>query len=495
MTTHVKETSVQIARHPIVVILGHVDHGKTTLLDTIRKTNVVASEAGGITQHLGAYEIIWNHRHITFLDTPGHETFSKMRERGARVADIAILVVAADDGVKPQTKEAYEAIKKAEIPYLIALNKIDKPSADPDRVKSALAEVGILVEGWGGTVPIVQVSAKAGTHIDELLDTVLLAAEMEELKADPNILAQGVVIEAHLDPRRGPSAMLLVTNGTLHKGEFVLAGSALSPVRILEDSLGKNVDEAGPSTPVTIVGFNKVPDVGVLFQAFHSKNELEKNLSANVAPIIKDVPDSTSAEVGIMLKADVAGSLEAISDEVRRVIPAGLPVRFFEGGVGDINENDIKTISSAHIAFVIGFHTKIKNQAADLAERFNVSVKTFDVIYEAIEWILAELKVHVPKQFTRDELGKLLVLKTFQSTGGGRIIGGRVREGKVVRDAKFDIMRAGERVGSGSVSSVQRNKSAVDALKEEEEGGLLVQSSRAIEERDILAFYNESRTN
>ena len=487
----IKEKPVQIVRHPIVVILGHVDHGKTTLLDTIRKTNVVARESGGITQHLGAYEIVWNDKKITFLDTPGHETFSKMRERGARVADIAILVVAADDGFKPQTKEAFEAIKNAKISYLVALNKIDKPSADPDRAKAALAEIGVLVEGWGGTVPIISISAKVGTNIDELLDTVLLAAEMEELKADPEALAQGVVIEAHLDPRRGPSAMLLVTNGTLHKGEFILAGSASSPVRILENPLGKSVIDAGPATPVTIVGFSKVPEVGVLFQAFHSKEDLEQAMSSQVVLSAKDSQDAVNAEVGIMLKADVAGSLEAITDEVRRVIPEGLSVRFFEGGVGDINENDIKSISSAHIAFVVGFHTKIKGPATDLAARFNVSVKTFDVIYEAVDWILAELKVYVPKQFTRDELGKLLVLKTFQSTGGGRIVGGRVREGKVVRESKFDIMRSGERVGSGSVSSVQRNKSAVDVLKEGEEGGLLIQSSRAIEERDILAFYNE----
>jgi translation initiation factor IF-2 len=478
----------KIIRPPIVVVLGHIDHGKTTLLDSIRKTNVVSREAGGITQHLGAYEIAWHDKRITFLDTPGHETFSKMRERGARVADVAVLVVAADDGVKPQTKEAFAAIQKAEIPYLVVLNKIDKPAADPDRAKSQLAEIGVSVEGWGGTVPCVQISAKEGKNIEEVLDTILLVAEMEELVGDPGGLAVGVVIEAHLDARRGPSAMLLITDGTLHKGEFVLAGDSFSPVRILEDFSGRTISEAGPSSPVAIVGFNKVPDVGIPFRTFTTKEELLENPQSQST---QNVKDATVAEIGIMLKADVAGSLEALADEVRRVIPADLPVKFFDGGVGDINENDIKSISSAHKAFIIGLHTKIKNQAEDLASRFNVSVKSFNIIYEAIAWIEGELKALAPKKILREDIGMLLVLKTFQSSGGGRIVGGRVREGKVVRDAKFDIMRQGERVGSGTVMNVQRNKATVDVLKNGEEGGLQVQASRAIEERDILAFYNE----
>jgi translation initiation factor IF-2 len=488
MASDIKRKSQCVSRHPIVVVLGHIDHGKTTLLDSIRKTNIVSREAGGITQHLGAYEISWHDKRITFLDTPGHETFSKMRERGARVADVAVLVVAADDGVKPQTKEAFTAIQKAEIPYLIALNKIDKPAADADRTKSQLAELGILIEGWGGTVPCVPISAKDGKNIDELLDTILLVAEMEELVSDPGVPATGVVIEAHLDARRGPSAMLLITDGMLRRGEFVLAGDACSPIRLLEDSAGNAILQAGPSSPVAVVGFNKVPDVGVEFRVFATKDELEKNLQSQDARCGKD---TTSAEIGIMLKADVAGSLEALADEVRRVVPKELAVKFFDGGMGDINENDIKSISSARHAFVIGFHTKIKSPADDLALRFNISVKTFNIIYEAVAWIEQELKALVPKKIIREDVGALLVLKIFQSTGGGRVIGGRVRDGRVPREAKFDIMRQGERVGSGSVISVQRNKISVDALKEGEEGGLLVHSSKAIEERDILAFYHD----
>lgn len=489
MNTTTTETKARSLRHPVVVVLGHIDHGKTTLLDTIRKTNVVAKEAGGITQHLGAYEIVWNGKKITFIDTPGHETFAKMRERGARVADVGILVVAADDGVKPQTKEAYEAIKQAEIPFIVALNKIDKSTADPDRVKAQLAEMGVLVEGWGGSVPIVPVSAKEGKNIDELLDTVLLAAELEELSADQSASASGVVIEAHLDSRRGPSAMLLVTDGALRKGEFVVAGDASAPVRILEGSDGKPVDQALPSSPVTVVGFSKVPAVGAQFRSYASKKEMEAALAAAAGGVARKEEDA--AEIGILIKADTAGSHEALSDELRKIVPKEIAVKFFEGGVGDVTDADIKLVSSAKKAIVIGFNAKIKNTASDLAERFGVSVRTFSVVYEAIDWVSGELKALVPKELLREELGKLLVLKTFRSSSAGRVVGGRMREGKVRRDAHFEIIRQGTRVGEGTVASVERNKVPVEELKEGEEGGLLVHSSKAIEERDILSFFYE----
>ena len=267
------------SRHPIVVVLGHIDHGKTTLLDTIRKTNVIAKEAGGITQHMGAYEVILQSgKKITFLDTPGHETFSKMRARGARVADVAVLMVAADDGVKLQTKEAYDAITEAKIPFVVALNKIDKPTADADRAKAQLAEIGILVEGWGGTVPVVAISAKDGSHIDELLDTVLLVAELENPTYDPARLASGVVVESHLDTRRGPSALLLVLDGTLSKGNFVLAGDAWAPVRILESSSGESLESAASSSPARGGGFSEVPAAGAELLAQHTKKKIDKCL-------------------------------------------------------------------------------------------------------------------------------------------------------------------------------------------------------------------------
>ncbi|MDA1335185.1 MAG: translation initiation factor IF-2 [bacterium] len=475
------------SRHPVVVVLGHVDHGKTTLLDTIRKTSVAAGESGGITQHLSAYEISHNDKIITFFDTPGHETFGEMRKRGARVADVAILVVAADDGVKPQTKEALEAISAAKIPYTIALNKIDKGTSEVDRIKSELAEAGSLVEGWGGSVPIVPISAKEGTGVDELLDTVLLLAELEELTADKSKLAGGVVIESHLDKRRGPAAVVLVHDGTLKKGQFILADHAFAPVRIMETTLGEAISEAGPSTPVVIVGFNEVPPVGSRFFTYKTKKELEKNKKEET----KRVLESSEAEVGIMLKADATGSLEALETEIKNVVPEGLGVHFFDGGVGDISEADIKNISSAKKGIVVGFRVKETSTVKETAERFDIDVKTFDVIYEAIDWLRDEF-VHLrPRKVVREDAGKLLVLKVFSAIKSGRVIGGRCKSGKVPQDSKFDIVRLGEVVGKGSVSNVQRNKQEVEALKEGDEGGLLVQSSKAIEERDTLEFYYE----
>ncbi len=477
-------------RHPVVVVLGHVDHGKTTLLDYIRKTNVAQRESGGITQHLGAYEISWHDKKITFLDTPGHESFSKMRERGARVADVAILVVAADDGVKPQTEEAFKSIQKSGIPFAVAINKIDKPTAEPDRVKSELSQIGVLVEGWGGSVPVLLVSAKEGRGIEELLETILLLAELEEFTGDPAAPAEGIVIEAHLDSRRGPSATLLVTNGTLKKGDFILAGESSASVRILEDTGGHGISEGRLSSPVSVVGFDRVPAIGDTFRAFGSKAELEENLKKRES---KNVPkkDDAQADVGVLLKADVAGSLEALSEEAKKVLPEGLVVKFFEGSAGEITEGDIKTIASAKAGIIVGFRVKIKPNVAELGVRFGITVGLFEIIYEALDWLAKELTARAPKKISRIDAGKLLVLKIFQSTAGGRVIGGKVREGKVTKDALFEVLRQGEVVGRGEVKNIERNKTKVSELKEGEEGGLLVSASRAIEERDILSFFYE----
>lgn len=474
-------------RHPVVVVLGHVDHGKTTLLDYIRKSNVVARESGGITQHLGAYEIEWNKKKITFLDTPGHASFSKMRERGAHVADVAIVVVAADDSVKPQTIEALGVIQKAGIPFVIAINKTDKPASDIDRVKADFAQAGALVEGWGGSIPVVAISAKEGTNIDGLLDTVLLVAELEELRCDPSKPAQGVIIESHLDARRGPSAVLLVTDGTLKKSEFVLAKDAFAPVRILEDVLGHPVDSVSPSSPARVAGFNKVPVVGNLFTTFRTKDELEKNIKTADTTQRDDI----AADVGILIKADVAGSLEALESEIKKNVPSELPVKFFEGGVGEITEGNVKSISSAKTGMILGFRTKAKPNVCDLAERFNVSIHTFDVIYEAVDWIRERMENLKPKILVRENTGKLLVLKTFRSKTGGRIIGGKVNEGKVPKDANFEVTRQENIVARGYVMNLERNKAGVDVLREGEEGGLLVSSPKAIEERDVLVFFYE----
>lgn len=489
------EQKKSFVRHPVVVVLGHVDHGKTTLLDTIRKSSVALRESGGITQHLGAYEITWHDKQITFLDTPGHETFSKMRERGAHVADVAILVVAADEGVKPQTVEAYDTIKKAEIPFVVALNKIDRDTADLERAKAGLAEIGILIEGWGGNIPCISVAAKTGAHVDELLDTVLLLAELEALTADPSIPAEGIVIEAHLDSRRGPSATLLITNGSLTKGSFILAGTAYASVRILEGTAGNSIDAAGPSSPVRVIGFSEVPPVGAAFFTYVTKKDLEEALSRIVKTKKRD---ESPADIGILIKADVAGSLEALEDQIQKIIPEGLGVKFFDGGAGDVAETDVKTISSAKKAIIIAFRAKVKPSVMDLADRFGVTIKSFEIIYEAINWVRDTLKELQPKNMTRTDLGKLVVLKVFRSSSAGRIIGGRVKEGKVPKDSFFEIIRDGNSVGRGSVQNVERNKKVVEALRENEEGGLLVTSPKGIEERDVLVFFierdEESRT-
>lgn len=478
------------ARPPVVVVLGHIDHGKTTLLDKIRETNVALRESGGITQHLGAYEVIFGgDKKITFLDTPGHETFSKMRARGVRVADIAILVVAADDGPKPQTVEALSAIKQAGIPFVVALNKIDKPAADTDRAKSQLAEVGVLVEGWGGSVPVVAVSAKDGRGIDELLETVLLVAEISELAGDPEFLGEGVVIESHLDAQRGPSATLLITNGSIERGKYVQAGETCAPVRILEDSQGRPIEKAGPSSPVAIAGFSAVPAVGATFQLYATKTEAEEK--ARVACDVPQAKAVSSAEVGFMIKADVAGSLEALVGEIQKIVPKEVAVRFFDGGVGEITETDIKTMAAAKIAIVVGFRTKAKPAVLELAERAGVAIRTFDIIYEAIDWVRRELAGLIPKKIVREDVGQLLVLKIFGASKSGRIIGGRVKSGRASKGARFDVLRAGEKIFSGSVAGLQRNKIAVDELSEGEEGGLLVHVPKAIEERDVLVFFFE----
>ena len=486
--THTKQPHV--VRHPIVVIMGHVDHGKTTLLDCIRKTNIVAREAGGITQHLGAYEINWNGKQITFLDTPGHATFSLMRERGAHVADLAILVVAADDGVKPQTKEALEAIKKAGIPFIVAINKIDKTSADIERVKGTLAEAEVLVEGWGGTVPCVPISAKSGEHVDELLNTVLLAAELEELTAELDVPAEGVILEAHLDSRRGPTATILVTNGTLTRGSFILCGETFAPVRIFESVNGEAIEKAGPSTPVRVAGFNEVPRVGTLMKTFESKAELEKDFKV-IEALKRKKEVAKAGEVGILVKADVIGSLEALEAEFKKIIPEGLEVTIFDGGVGEIGEADVKLISAAKRAIIIGFHTKVKSNILELAERLKVEVKLFNIIYEAIDWTKERFDELRPRKIMRVPTGKMIVLKVFKSNSHGRVVGGRVREGRVPKDAQFEVLRGDEVVARGHIKGLQKNKAEAEELVEGNEGGLLVEVSRAIEERDVLQFFYE----
>lgn len=495
------EKPLKVSRPPVVVVMGHVDHGKTTLLDYIRKTDVVAREAGGITQHIGAYEIDHEGRRVTFLDTPGHEAFSKMRSRGARVADVAILVIAADDGARPQTLEALQAIQSAGIPYVVALNKIDKPNANPDKAKADLAEHGVLVEGWGGMVPIVSISAKTGEGIEQLLELVLLSADMAELTADPSSPAGGVVIESHLDARRGATATLLIKEGTMRKGEYVVAGEAIASVKTLVDFKGEMVDVATFSSPVIVFGFSSVPKVGDGFQVFPEKHAAEEEATrqhAFLSPGNEKVGIITTGASGeliavpLVLKADVAGSLEAIESEIHKLAFEEARLNLLKSGVGDVSDDDVKAVSSQKGGVIAGFRVKVTPSAETLAQRFSVTIKTFTIIYELTDWLKTEMCSRVPLEVERTDVGKLNVLKIFKRVQDRVVFGGRVTSGAVQKGMKFDVVRGGEVKASGKIVNLQQNKSDVDEVKENIECGISAEVRGDVMEGDTIIGYTEA---
>lgn len=490
-------------RPPIVVIMGHIDHGKSSLLDYIRKSNVVAGEAGGITQHLSAYEV--NHpvkegaaNRITFLDTPGHQVFSKMRSRGAGVADIAILVVSAEDGVKEQTKEALKAIKEAGIPYIVAINKIDKPNANIERTKQNLAENEIYLEGFGGDVPFVPISAKIGTGVPDLLDMLLLVAEMENLTGDTTVLARGVVVESHVVPSRGISATLIITNGTLKKGTFIVAEESLTPVRVIENFLGKQVPEATFSSPIQITGFDSLPPVGASFRAYTTKKEAEaaqETLRASrakkgIQETVRTIPLADDALIiPVIIKTDVAGTLEAIEKELGKIERERIAIKVIAKGVGTIGENDAKLASGSESAIILGFHTKVDRNAVDIAERFGVTIKTFDIIYELTDWMNKELDLRTPKVLGEETVGSLKVLKTFSIMKHKQVIGGKVVSGTLELNAQVKIMRRETEIGRGKVIELQAQKLATKKVEEGNECGLMVEAKIEIAPGDVLEAF------
>lgn len=499
-----KTQSKIIARPPIVVIMGHIDHGKSSLLDYIRKSNIVEGEAGGITQHLSAYEVDHKSKEtsaaerITFLDTPGHEAFSKMRARGAGVADIAVLVVSAEDGVKEQTKEALRAIKEAGVPYIVAINKIDKPNADIERTKINLAENEIYLEGFGGDVPFVPISAKIGTGIPELLDMMLLVAEMENLEGDASLPAEGIVVESHIDTKRGTSATLIITNGTLKKGMFILAEESMSPVRAIENFLGKQVPEATFSSPIQITGFDTIPAVGSTFRAYENKKDAEriqlelrearaKNPIANVVRTIPLAPDALV--VPIVLKSDVAGTLEALEKEISKIERERIVIKIIAKGVGTIGENDAKLASGSDSAIILGFHTKVERGAQDIAERFGITIKTFDIIYKLSEWLSEELDRRTPKTMSEDIVGTAKILKTFSATKHKQVVGGKVLTGSIEVGAQVKIMRRDVEIGRGKIEGLQSQKIAAKKVDEGNEFGMMVESKMEIAGGDVLEAF------
>ncbi|HEY6021220.1 MAG TPA: translation initiation factor IF-2 [Candidatus Paceibacterota bacterium] len=484
----VKTDIASVSRPPIVTVVGHIDHGKSTLLDYIRSTNVVDKEAGGITQHISAYQATHtnaNGEHlITFLDTPGHEAFGAMRSRGLRVADVAILIVSAEEGAKPQTKEALKLIEEAAIPYIVAFTKIDKPGANIEKAKHSMLEAQVFLEGLGGEVPWVGVSSKTGEGIPELLDLILLAAELEGLTANPEAPGTGLVIEAHVDKRRGNTATLIVQDGTVESGEFIVSGASLAPVRIMENFLGKPIKTAGPGTPIGIVGFSVLPQVGESFKTVESKKEAEADvaeLSRTVTQQSKATRSSDTEDQAVLpliIKTDVAGTGEAVMHELGKLPQdSRLEVRVVSRAVGTIGEGDVKLMAGSKMpGIIVGFNVAVEASARDLAERQGVTIQTFDIIYKLAEWLQKELEERRPKVATATVLGEAKVLKFFSAAKGRVVLGGRVEQGTLKDGAEVRIMRRDLELGTGKITSLQSQKRDVKEVDSGTEFGAQVKT-------------------
>jgi len=481
-----------IERPPIVAVMGHVDHGKSTLLDYIRKSNVVGGESGGITQHISAYEVThktaYGEKRITFIDTPGHEAFSAIRTRGALVADVAILVVAADDGVKPQTLEALKFIKQASIPFVVAINKIDKDGANIETTKTSLAENEIYLEGYGGDVPNVAISALRGDGIDDLLDTVLLVAEVEELTGDPEEIAEGFVVESHLDSKRGISATLVITNGTIRKGSFVVSSNSYCPIRYIENYLGEQIESSTLSQPVVIAGWNSLPNGGELFTSVSTKNKAEEKISEFIPSIKTEAgrqEDSGKLLVPIVVEADAHGTLDAVMQEIRKISLERVCPKIIYAGTGPITEGDIQLAMTKENSLVIGFNVKVESRAKHLAERVGVVPQTFSVIYKLTEWLTEELKRQSPVFNTEETQGEAKILKTFSKIKDRQVVGGRMNEGSVKKGARVKIIRRDNEIGEGIIKELQQNKNDVSGVSVGE-FGTMIESKTEIVAGDIV---------
>jgi len=452
--------------------MGHVDHGKSSLLDYIRNTNVVAGEAGGITQHISTYEVtLPTGKRITFLDTPGHAAFDNMRHRGGSIADIAILIVSAEDGVKTQTKHAIEVIKKNQIPFLVAINKIDKPGANPDKVKTDLLEEGIYVEGFGGDVPFNLVSAKTGAGVDDLLESLVLLAELEEMSGDPSKLATGFVIESHRDPKEGVSATLVIKDGSISRGQFVVVDDSITPTRMLRDFTGNDIDEAMFSSPIQLIGFNKLPAVGSRFATFETKKDAEQAMLEfkEIEQELKDqasmleVPEGV-ALVPIILKTDVAGTGEAIAGEIAKLTDEEVIFKVIKNETGSINESDVKLALSDANTIILGFHVDEDANLKNLNEYESLTIKTFDIIYKLTEWLTDLYEERRIKKQVDTVNGALKVIKTFSRQKNQSLVGGSMNEGTIAVKERCKIVRKGEVVGTGTVVAIQQGKVAADKV-------------------------------
>ncbi|MEK7142987.1 MAG: translation initiation factor IF-2 [Patescibacteria group bacterium] len=499
-----------LPRPPVVTVMGHVDHGKTKLLDAIRQTDIISTEAGGITQHIGAYQVMVKteeqkpkttkaiERIITFLDTPGHEAFSAMRAHGANITDIVVLVVAANDGVKPQTIEAINHAKVAKVPLVVALNKIDLPDADIQKTKRQLADNDLAPEEWGGKTPIVEVSAKTGKNIKELLETILLVADLAEFKADPGLPASGVVIESHMQSGRGPIATVLVQEGTLRVGEPLIIGQTYGKIRLMENYLGKKVTSAGPSTPVRISGLASRPKFGARFLVVHdektarelTRTKTIKRKVLSIGELSQDIKEGNIKELKIVLKADVSGSLEAIANSLKNLADKEVKINIIHQGVGDISESDINMAVGAK-ALVIGFKVKASPDVMNLVTRENVKISLYEIIYQLLDDLTLALSGLLEPEFFELEIGRLEVLAVFRTAKQEKIIGGKVIAGKIENGAQGKIVRDKETIGEGKIISLEQNKKDTSEVAKDFECGLKIQTPTKILVGDTLEAYKK----
>ncbi|MES2314849.1 MAG: translation initiation factor IF-2 [Patescibacteria group bacterium] len=492
-----------VNRPPVVVIMGHIDHGKSTLLDYIRHSNIVAGEAGGITQHVGAYQVEHTTAEgkkcmLTFLDTPGHAAFCSIRERGAQAADVAILVVSAEDGVKPQTMEAYKNIKDQNIPFIVAINKIDKPNANVNKTKETLGEKEIYVEGWGGDIPCVEISALKGTNVSDLLDMVMLVTEISDLKTNPADPAGGVIIETERDARSGISATLLIKNGTLTTGSFVVSGDAFAPVRFINNFKGEKIESGAAGMPVMILGWSKIPACGLPFVTVSNKKEAEKiseeyartekikaqSAKTEEAPVVTTPAEGALSVVTIpvIIKTDVIGSLEGIKHELVKITHDRVKLKIVSEGLGEINENDVKVALGDPHVIIIGFNAEPDKKAAAMIERAAtpINVKNFKIIYELVQYIQDIFSSKIPKEYVEEMLGRAKILAVFSKEKDRQVIGGKVQEGVLASGAEVRIIRRENEIGRGKIRELQSQKKRVDEVATGFECGMMVESKMEI---------------
>jgi len=481
-------------RQPVVAVLGHVDHGKSTLLDYIRKTNVTASEAGGITQHVGAYEVEHQDesgvvKRITFIDTPGHSAFGAMRKRGADVADIAVLVVAVDDGVKPQTIEAITAIKDAQIPFIVAITKIDKPSASVDKTKQSLAEADVYVEGYGGTVPYVEVSGKTGVGVDTLLDLILLQASLDEFTTESTACGKGVIIESHRDAKSGTLATIIVTEGTLKRGDYIVIDAQMAVLRTLSDWSGKALTSAGAGRAVISSGFATVPNVGeelVVYPDKPTAQSVALALSSELKRPTQKAELVTEVIIPIIIKADTTGTLEAVMGEIEKRGGEKLSVKIVGCGVGNVAESDIKILQSSTNPLVIAFNISVDRHAKDLADKNDIPIEHFNVIYELTEWLDKFVLAHTPVDKVKVTEGLAKILKIFSKTRDKQVVGGIVLEGELRRGKRIAIIRKDEHIGEGKLSNLQKSRVDADLVGVGEHFGAVIEARVTLADGDVI---------